>query len=244
MFLVLFISFGIGFIIRPLFPDKYNRYLPFITSVYEGGMMAFPLYVNLFGEDNLSNIAIFDIATMLFCFSIFTAVLKSTDSGEKIKPSGLVKSASTSPVFIAVVLGIICGISGIIKSILDTDFGIVYMSVKNSVTAILNSLILILVGFDFEFERKRIKLAFRAIISRVLVQGMLLLPFLFVIRYIYPDNILMYSALLLYMSAPPSFGMQSYIETEEPGKFVAAANSLYMIITLGVYVFITVAYVK
>ena len=54
----------------------------------------------------------------------------------------------------------------------------------------------------------------------------------------------MYSALLLYMSAPPSFGMQSYIETEEPGKFVAAANSLYMIITLGVYVFITAAYVK
>lgn len=64
------------------------------------------------------------------------------------------------------------------------------------------------------------------------------------IRYIYPDNILMYSALLLYMSAPPSFGMQSYIETEEPGKFVAAANSLYMIITLGVYVFISAAYVK
>mgnify|MGYP004671868655 CR=1 FL=1 len=48
----------------------------------------------------------------------------------------------------------------------------------------------------------------------------------------------------LYMSAPPSFGMQSYIETKEPGKFVAAANSLYMIITLGVYVFITAAYVK
>ena len=73
---------------------------------------------------------------------------------------------------------------------------------------------------------------------------MLLLPFLFVIRYIYPDNILMYSALLLYMSAPPSFGMQSYIETEDPGKFVVAANSLYMIITLGVYVFISVAYVR
>ena len=48
----------------------------------------------------------------------------------------------------------------------------------------------------------------------------------------------------LYMSAPPSFGMQSYIETKEPGKFVAAANSLYMIITLSVYVFISVAYVK
>ena len=54
----------------------------------------------------------------------------------------------------------------------------------------------------------------------------------------------MYSALLLYMSAPPSFGMQSYIETEEPGKFVAAANSLYMIVTLGVYVFISASYVK
>ena len=46
------------------------------------------------------------------------------------------------------------------------------------------------------------------------------------------------------MSAPPSFGMQSYIETEEPGKFVAAANSLYMIVTLGVYVFISASYVK
>lgn len=245
MMIVLFISFGIGFVLRPLLPEKYNRYLPFITSVYEGGMMAFPLYMNLFGEEKLANIAIFDIATMLFCFSIFITMLQSVDSGlNRINVSVIIRNAVRNPVFLAAVLGIICGISGIVKIILNTETGIVYLSIKNSITSVLNSLILIIVGYDFEFDKKRVKIAFRSISIRVIIQGLLLIPFGILISYICPGNVYMYGALLIYMSTPPSFSMQSYIETEEPSKLIATTNSLYMVVTLAVYVIVAVTLVK
>lgn len=61
------------------------------------------------------------LATMLFCFSIFIAMLQSTDSGKELKPSEMLKSAFKSPVFIAVILGIVCGLSGTIKSLLNDE---------------------------------------------------------------------------------------------------------------------------
>ena len=234
----------LSLLLRPLLPGKYNRYLPFITSVYEGGMMAYPLYTNLFGEENLANIAIFDIATMLFFFSFSTAMLQSVNSGNKMKLSEMVKNAFRSPVFIAVILGIACGISGILKNMLDTDLGTVYMSTKSMITTVLNSLILIVIGYDFDFDKTRVKIAIRAIFARVLTQGLLLVPFAFVIRYLYPGNLLMHAALFVYMSAPPSFSMQTYIREEEPSKLAATTTSLYMLVTLAAYTMIAVTFVK
>lgn len=47
MFLMLLISFGIGFLLKPLMTGVYQKYLPFMVSVYEGGLMAYPLYTSL-----------------------------------------------------------------------------------------------------------------------------------------------------------------------------------------------------
>lgn len=240
MLVVLFISFGIGFPAGPILPEPYKRYLPFVTSVYEGGMMAYPLYMSLFGEDKLANVAIFDIATMLFCFSIFISVLQSAESGKKITFSNMANCALHNPVFIAAMLGIFCGLTGTIKMLVASDAGIVYTSVKDIITTVLNPLILVVVGYDFEFDGKRILFAAKAIAVRVLTQGILLMPLLLFISYQYQGNALMYGAAILYMSAPPSFGIQSYIENEEPNKFISTVNSLYMIVTLLVYAIIAV----
>ena len=44
MFVMLVVSFSIGFLLRPLMPaERYQKYLPFMVSVYEGGSMAYPL---------------------------------------------------------------------------------------------------------------------------------------------------------------------------------------------------------
>ena len=57
MFVMLVVSFSIGFLLRPLMPaERYRKYLPFMVSVYEGGSMAYPLYTSLCGAENLSQI--------------------------------------------------------------------------------------------------------------------------------------------------------------------------------------------
>ena len=71
MFVMLVVSFGVGFLLKPLMNGEYRKYLPFMVSVYEGGLMAYPLYTSLCGQENLSQIAVLDIAGLLFGFSIY-----------------------------------------------------------------------------------------------------------------------------------------------------------------------------
>ncbi len=51
--------------------EPYKKYLPFLVCIYEGGMMAYPLYTSLCGSENLSQIAVLDIAGLLFGFSVY-----------------------------------------------------------------------------------------------------------------------------------------------------------------------------
>lgn len=87
MFVMLVVSFSIGFLLRPLMPaERYRKYLPFMVSVYEGGSMAYPLYTSLCGAENLSQIAVLDIAGLLFGFSVYMGMLGQVENGEKIDP--------------------------------------------------------------------------------------------------------------------------------------------------------------
>ena len=42
MFVMLVVSFGLGFFLKPFLKGTYQKYLPFMVSVYEGGLMAYP----------------------------------------------------------------------------------------------------------------------------------------------------------------------------------------------------------
>ena len=85
MFVMLVVSFSIGFLLRPLMPaERYRKYLPFMVSVYEGGSMAYPLYTSLCGAENLSQIAVLDIAGLLFGFSVYMGMLGQVENGERL----------------------------------------------------------------------------------------------------------------------------------------------------------------
>ncbi|WP_306543747.1 hypothetical protein [Anaerotignum sp.] len=47
MLVQLFIATGAGYLLRPLVGGSQSRYLPFLTATFEGGMMAYPLYMAL-----------------------------------------------------------------------------------------------------------------------------------------------------------------------------------------------------
>lgn len=132
MFVMLVVSFCIGFLMKPLMTEHYRKYLPFMVSVYEGGSMAYPLYTSLCGAENLSQIAVLDIAGLLFGFSIYMGMLGQVENGEKINVKKLAVSAVKTPAFIASVLGIIAGLTGVVKFILVSPAGRIYTSVKHS----------------------------------------------------------------------------------------------------------------
>ena len=235
MFLMLLISFGIGFLLKPLMTGVYQKYLPFMVSVYEGGLMAYPLYTSLCGQENLSQIAVLDIAGLLFGFSIYMGMLGQTENGEKINAKSLALSAVKTPAFIASVLGIIAGFTGIIRCLLESSWGNVYLSVENILTTSVTAIILIVVGYSFELTPELLSPCIRTILLRTALQAVMIAGVLFTVHSFVENNKLLDLAVISYMSAPATFSMQTFLKKEESSAYVSTTNSMYCVVSILVY---------
>ena len=223
MFVMLVVSFSIGFLLRPLMPaERYQKYLPFMVSVYEGGSMAYPLYTSLCGAENLSQIAVLDIAGLLFGFSVYMGMLGQVENGEKIDPGKLFSSAIRTPAFIASVLGIIAGLTGVAQKLLAGPFAGTYTSVENILS--------------IEFDKKLLSPCIRTIVLRILLQAVMIGGVLLAIHYIVGDHLLLNLAVISYMSAPATFSMQTFLKSEDGSAYVSTTNSLYCLVSILVYV--------
>lgn len=242
--IILFVSLGMGYILRPVVGKTYGKYLPFIITIYEGGMIAYPLYSNACGSENLSNIATLDVANCLFCFSVLIILIRMQEDGIAPTASNLIKGAITSPTFDAAILGVIVGCSGVMNTFLGTSAGQIYQAVENVVTAPLSPMILIVVGYDMAFSKELIGPCVKAVLSRVVVQLICLIPAYYIVNNLFPGNLMMKLAILIYMIAPPSYSVPAFVKGDDCKRFMATVNSIYCLATIVLYVGILTVFMR
>ena len=241
MLIMLIVSFSLGFVLKPFLKGKYQRYLPFLVSVYEGGLMAYPLYTSLCGSENLSHVAVLDIAGLLFGFSIYMGMLGQVEDGGKIDVKKLFSSAIRTPAFIASVLGIIAGLSNIIIILLDSPFGGVYQSVENILTTSVTAIILLVVGYSMELNANLLKPCITTILIRMILQGVMMAGVLFAVHSLVGDSQIVNLAIITYMSSPATFSMQTFMKDEEGSAYVSTTKSMYCLVSILVYIILAVA---
>ena len=241
MLIMLIVSFSLGFVLKPFLKGKYQRYLPFMVSVYEGGLMAYPLYTSLCGSENLSHVAVLDIAGLLFGFSIYMGMLGQVEDGGKIDVKKLFSSAIRTPAFIASVLGIIAGLSKIIIILLDSPFGGVYQSVENILTTSVTAISLLVVGYSMELNANLLKPCITTILIRMILQGVMMAGVLFAVHSLVGDSQIVNLAIITYMSSPATFSMQTFMKDEEGSAYVSTTNSMYCLVSILVYIILAVA---
>ena len=241
MLVMLIVSFSLGFVLKPFLKGKYQRYLPFMVSVYEGGLMAYPLYTSLCGSENLSHVAVLDIAGLLFGFSVYMGMLGQTENGEKINAKSLFYSALRTPAFIGTVLGIIVGLTRMITRLLDSPFGNCYLSVENILTTAITPIILIVVGYSMELAPELISPCLKTILLRVLLQAVMIAGVLMAVKYLVGGSRLLNLAVITYMSSPATFSMQTFLRKKESSAYASTTNSLYCVVSILVYITLAVA---
>lgn len=145
-------------------------------------------------------------------------------------------SAIKNPTFIATVLGVIFGATGLLEMMIESPVGEVYISLKDMLTACLSPLVLIVVGYNFHPERSLLAPCLKTILIRVILQAILAVTVISLLHAVTSSNKLWDIAVIIFMAAPTSFSTQTFVKNEEGGKYVATANSLYCIVTLIVYI--------
>lgn len=235
VFAVELATFGVGFLLRHLVPGAYSRYIPFMVSLYEGGMIAYPLYANLVGAEHLSRMAMLDIPGLLFGFSVYMGLLEEMETGTKPSLKNLTRDAARNPAFIASALGVLFGLTGLTNGLIASPLGTAYLDAQKMITTPMTAMILLVVGYNLQPDISALKPCLATIGLRVLVQAGAIAVTVIGLRYLVPGDDLLVLAAVIYMSAPATFSMQSFLRSREGSAYAATVCSLYVFISILVY---------
>ncbi len=103
------------------------------------------------------------------------------------------------------------------------------------ITTPLTAMILLVVGYNMKPDKTVLIPSVKTILLRIAVQVCVAVPFVFLVSRLMPGNTRMLTAIIIFMSAPPTFSMQSFLKTEEGSTYAATTNSLYCIVSILVY---------
>lgn len=198
-------------------------------------MIGYSLYTGLVGVENLSVIAVIDIAALLFTFSIMSNVLVLIEDGKKVSVIEIVQNAFKTPAFLAVILGILASVSGLMNGFMLSPAGVIWTTMKDMITAAMSPMILLVVGYEVQLNRELLGTCLKTVIIRVVMQLIFAIAAISLIHILGRSDRLLEIAIIVYMSIPGSMGIQAFIKDEDGGKYIANCNSIYLVVTIVVY---------
>lgn len=241
MFSVVFIScslaLGCGFLLNRFVPD--SRLMPYLLSGFEVGMLGYALFGLLAGPDQLSYMATVDLGQVLFVFTVYLTLLKNA-TGQKPSLKEMLKEMSKNPAFRGVTLGIIVGVTGIGNLITASPVSPIFSAVIEMITVPTSSMILIIVGYELSMRRDLIIPVVKTLIFRTIVMGALLCAVSLIVFRVVPFDKQLFMALILLFSLPAPFVIPLYADVESEGIYISNTLSMGTLITILVFVGLSV----
>ncbi|WP_113671388.1 AEC family transporter [Vallitalea guaymasensis] len=235
----------IGFLLTKI-PKISNPVLPFVLCGFTFGLLGIPLYITVFGETNLPSMAIMGVGHEFFLWIIYMSAVKLVFSNEKLSLKTL-KGFLTSPLIIALVLGITINVLGLSNLLHEQPvLNGLYVTLEYF-SQIATPLILIVIGYGLSFDKEFTKYTIIYVIMRyaIMLTVGYLIKFLIIDRFMTFDKYLEYAYFTL-LILPPPFSLSIFVARygdEKNAKLVnniTVATTCVCVITYIVYVFIAI----
>lgn len=232
----------VGKYLNKISKDKYSNFSHYLLTTVEGGNVALPLYTSIVGVSYASNTVIFDLAGTIIAF-IIIPIMVAKESSEQTSIKELILKIISNSFVIAVTLGLLLNLLGVYEWLQGSQFIDMYTNTISTIISPITGMILFIIGYDLSVDSKKIKSLFKLISLRVILYSFIILGFFIIFPSLMVEKTFMI-AVLLYFMCPTGFALPMIIsplyKDEDDGSFSSAYISLYMIITLIVYVLIVV----
>lgn len=237
-FLGLCLALGVGFLISRAFP-RYGKYMPFMLSTCESGMIGYPLVAMLFGALGTQSFAMADLPQTVFFFVIALSLLQVRD-GLKPSAGALIKNIFTAPPFDGMLLGMLCGLLGLDELFRRSILWETYATTIEFITGPTTMLILLYLGYSLSFRKETLKPVVITSLLRLVNMGLIgaLVTFL-VFRFVPYDRVQMFSIMLLFL-LPPSFSIPVFSKLEGSEEYISTTISFSTVVTLLVFIVMAV----
>lgn len=208
--------------------------LPLYFATKEGSMLGVPLFLVLFGQQELFRLTSLDVAQMFVAIPTLALV----SAGADLTPRELVRRTLTTPMLLAAIAGLILNLSGLRDLLAATGVDPLVTTTADFLCAPISCVILVTIGYTFSFREcahgGALKLS--AVIWGVfslqclLIQGLLCLV---------PDTVPETRwAVFLYAFLPPSY-LAPGLSRGKDSVTASGVCSICTIMTLAIFLLMT-----
>lgn len=233
MFLVCMLALVTGFLIKRV--SSAPKLVPFLLTGFEAGMLGYALYTLMYGADAVTHFATVDLGQVLFVFTVYLSVLRRRENAEQYGLMVTIKSMASSPVIIAILAGVVTGITGLGSILNASAAGGIVNGVLDFIAAPTAAVILFVVGYDLKLHRQSIKAAFVTAAVRIALMGMLCAAVLLFLGALINVTEQLKWAFIIMFILPPPFVLPVFTSGDKEASYGSAAISIYTVFTLAAF---------
>ncbi len=223
----------LGFALRR-FVKPYGKFLPFLVTNFEGGMLGYALFGLLYaGQTQI--FAMVDIGQTFCAFTVFLAALKAT-GGESVRVKALARNMASNVVFLCITLGAVLGALGVGEWLLATAAGAIIDDVIRFIAAPTSALILLIVGYELSFQKALLVPVAKTIALRFLVMYTLLAVGAWLVFSIIPFEKPLFVAMLLAYSMPAPFIIPLYADVTGHAEYISTTLSVQTLLSILLFI--------
>ena len=221
-----------------------NKYLPFLMTGFEFGMLGTVFFGAVFGLENIGYIGIIALGHELFIWFVYVTLLKNR-TGKKADFQGILRSLSRSPVIIAVCAGLLLNGLGAGNFMASFPPAAAFLKTLDYLAKLTVPLILLIIGWNLQLNRRMIRDSLMPVLLRLtlVIVSAVIIDFFIFRRALHLDP-LFSAALYIFFLLPPPYILPLYLPREEP-KEIASTNNflvLYTLVCIAAFSIFTVFY--
>lgn len=219
----------LGIVLKKMFFKKSGKFIPYLTTGFEAGMLGYALYTMLYGAENIVEFARLDLGQGLFVFTMYKMLL-AMEVGEKKPIKEIFREMFSSPIMIAIIVGVLLGATGLFSASFFAGGAVIITAITDFVSAPTAAIILITIGYDLVLDQVPWAATCKAIVARLAV----LVVVWVICRYILigmdlPEEI---NAMTVMFILPPPFILPVFADDSDQQVFISSALTVSTIVTI------------
>ena len=140
-------------------------------------------------------------------------------------------------------LGIICGATGIGELVLNSSVGGIVTSVISMIAAPTSAIVLLVVGYELNMKRELMKKVLITVVTRLGIMAVLLVAVSAIVTGIFGYDKEIEVALMVLYSLPAPFIIPMFADLGDDSEYVSTTLSVNTVVTIILFVFISAFYI-
>ncbi len=229
MFLVCLAAWGLGKAAAGLFRLP-SRFVPFLTTGFEAGMLGYALFNMLCGSDRTAEFARIDLGQVLFVFTLYK-ILLSVNGREKTDIRKLLKEMAFSPIILAIAAGVLLGATGIYQALIPSGISGIFDACTAFISAPTSAIILLSIGYDLVLSDIPWASTGKVVALRFGVMLLLRSLLLLILHRFWPEAALDTAVNVMFI-LPPPFVLPVFADDADQRVYVSSALSVSTLVAL------------